>query len=49
MHLCTNPIYIFSIGQKKITLCFFPICIKYIIYIVFSKQKSTFFSYVDCK
>lgn len=42
-------IYIFSIGQKKSLFVFFPICINYIICIVFSKQKSTFFSYVDCK
>lgn len=42
-------IYLQHRTKKKITLCFFPICIKYIIYIVFSKQKSTFFSYVDCK
>lgn len=50
--LCTSvpTLYISSASdKKKITLCFFPICIKYIIYIVFSKQKSTFFSYVDCK
>lgn len=50
--LCTSvpTLYISSASDKKKSLfVFFPICIKYIIYIVFSKQKSTFFSYVDCK